>query len=247
VARGVFSLLLAGLAVDVAVDHGSTSQQADPNGALSVIAGNPIGFVAVVATAVFFVGFGVVRIAGALRDRRVEAWRRVTTALQGLLYLGAAVVPASYAFGSRQAGSEQQQHRDAAAVLSWPGGRELVIAGGVVVLVVCAWQVRSAIVGDFADGMDTDRAPWPVRRLVEVAGAVGIAARALVYAPVGVFLIVAGVLADPGRAYGVDGELARAAQHPWGEVVLFGVAAALVVFAVYSFLEAGYRRVARGR
>lgn len=247
VARSVFYLLLAYLTARVAADHGRSGRQANAHGALGVIASDPLGMAAIAATALGFLALGAVRIAGAVRDREASLWRRVTTALQGLFYVVLTYVPASFLLGRRTTGSEQQQHAQTARLLALPGGRELLVAAGTVVVVVCGWQIRSALTTDFADGMRLERAPAWVCRLVAAAGLVGITARALVYMPVGVFLVVAAVQADPAHASGLDHELASLAGRSWwGPLVLALVAFGLVVFAGYSLLEARYRNVAEG-
>jgi hypothetical protein len=247
VARAAFYLLLAGLAVDVAVTRGHGSRQANAHGALSVVAVDTWGLLTILLTAVGFFVFGVARVVGALRDRELPGWRRTTTALQGVFYVALAGVPLSFVLGRRATGSEQSQHAETAKVLAWPGGRFLVIAVGVVVVAVCAWQIRAAWTRDFTDGMGMRKRPRQVRRLITVVGVIGIVARALVFVPVGVFLVVAGVRADPRHADGLDATLAALARQPWGPAGLAVVAAGLVVFAAYSVLEARYRRVARGR
>ncbi|HET6818104.1 MAG TPA: DUF1206 domain-containing protein [Mycobacteriales bacterium] len=247
VARAVFYLLLAGLAVDVAVTRGHGGHQANAHGALSVVATNPWGMLAVFLTAVGFFVLGVARIVGAVRDEQLPAWRRTTTALQGAFYVALTWVPMSFVLGRRGVGSEQSQHAETARVLSWPGGRWLVVAVGVVVVVVCAWQIRTAWTRDFTDGMAMSKRSVRVRRLITGFGVVGIVARALVFVPVGVFLVVAGVQADPAHADGLDATLATMSRQPWGPPVLGVVAFGLVVFAAYSLLEARYRRVAHGK
>jgi hypothetical protein len=152
----------------------------------------------------------------------------------------------SFLFGSRQTGSEQAQHTETSTVLSWPGGRILVAVAGLVVVGVCAYQIKCAVTQDFTDGMSLRTAPRWVCRLVDVAGTVGIAARALVFVPIGVLLLVAAAEADPAHAKGLDAELATLARQSWwGPAVLVLVAAGLVVFACYAALEARYRRVGR--
>ena len=247
VARSVFYLLLAGLAIDVAVTRGHGGHQANAHGALSVVATTPSGYLAVLLTAVGFFMLGVARIVGALRDGQLPAWRRTTTALQGVFYVALTWVPLSFVLGRRGVGSEQSQHAETAQVLAWPGGRLLVIAVGVVVVVVCGWQVRTAWTRDFTDGMAMPKRSRRVRRLITWSGVVGIVARALVFVPVGVFLVVAGVQADPQHADGLDATLAAMSRHSWGSLALGLVAAGLLVFAAYSLLEARYRRVARGK
>jgi hypothetical protein len=243
-ARTLFYLLLAALVVSVAVDHGHGGQQANAHGALSLIARNPVGYAAIIATAVGFFVLGVVRIFGAVRDRKVDNWRRATTALQGAFYVALTWVPVSFALGRRQTGSEQQQHEETAKVLSWPFGRELVAIAGVIA--ICLWQIRSALTRGFDDGLDLRGQPRWVQRFVNVVGVVGIAARALVFLPIGAFLIVAAVESDPQHADGLDAELGRLAQHWWGPAALAAVAAGLVIFALYSGAEARFRDVERG-
>src|SRR3954454_8126899 len=247
VARAAFYLLLAGLAVDVAVTRGHGGRQANAHGALSVVAVDSWGLLAVVLTAVGFFVLGVARVAGALRDRELPSWRRTTTALQGVFYVALTWVPLSFVLGRRTTGSEQSQHAETARVLAWPGGRLLVMAVGLVVVVVCSWQIRTAFSRGFTDGMGMSKRSPRVRRLITVVGVIGIVARALVFVPVGAFLVVAGAQADPRHADGLDATLAAVARRPWGPIGLGVVALGLVVFAAYSLLEARSRRVALGR
>lgn len=247
VARAAFYLLLAGLAIDVAVTRGHGGHQANAHGALSVVAVSPWGLLAVLLTAVGFFVLGVARLVGAVRDDELPVWRRTTTALQGVFYVALTWVPLSFVLGQRSTGSEQSQHAETAAAFAWPAGRLLVMAAGVVVVAVCAWQIRTAWTLDFRDGMGMAKRSRRVRRIITVVGVIGIVARALVFVPVGVFLVVAAVQADPRHADGLDATLAAVARQPWGLAALAVVAAGLVTFAAYSLLEARYRRVALGR
>lgn len=247
VGRAAFYLLLAGLAVDVAVTRGHGGRQANAHGALSVVAANPWWLLALVLCGVGFFVFGLVRLAGAIRDRELPVWRRVTTGLQGVFYVGLTWVPLSFVLGRRSTGSEQSQHAETARLMTWPGGRFLVIAIGAVVVGVCLWQLRTAWTRDFTDGMAIAKRPRWVRRALPVVGVVGIVARALVFVPVGVFLVVAGVQADPRHADGLDETLAKLSRTTWGPLLLAAVAFGLVVFAAYTLFEARYRRVAHGK
>jgi hypothetical protein len=246
VARTAFYAVLAALVVGVAATRGHPGRQANAHGALSLLARNPLGLAAIVATAVGFAVFGVVRIVGAVRDSDPPVWRRATTALQGLFYVGLAEVPLSFVLGRRQTGSEQQQHAETARVLSWPWGRGVVAGVGVVVILVCVWQIRTALTRGFDDGLQLDGQPSWLKRAAVVTGVVGIAARAVVFVPIGVFLVVAAIQSDPRHADGLDEELAKVAQRTWGPALLALVAAGLLVFATYSGLEARFRDVDAG-
>jgi hypothetical protein len=242
----VFYLLLAGLVARTAYDGSTAGKQTNAHGALSVIASTWPGKVAIAAAALGFVFLGVERGAAAIRGGGRARLRRAVTALQGVFYRALAWVPVSFLLGNNQTGSEQAQRRETASILGWPAGREIVVVLGLVVVGVCAYQVRMAVTQSFTDGLALQRASRWVRWFAEAAGTIGIAARAVVFLPVGAFLIVAAVQADPQHAKGLDAELAMLARRSWWGPALLGVVAlGLVVFAAYSGVEARYRRVDR--
>ena len=249
VARGLFYLLLAGLAINVLTGAGRErggSGQANANGALTQVAHAPVGFALIAGAAVGFVVFALVRLGGAITDHRHGTLRRVSTGGQALLYLAMGVATAAFLLGSRATGSEQQQHSTAARVITLPFGRALLAAVGLIVLAMCTWQIVVAARGHFADTLRYDRMGPVSRRLVMVTARIGIPARAVAIVPVGVFLIVAAVQADPGKAKGLDALLLDLSRSPVGRLLGILAAAGFAVFAVYSLLEARYRQVSAG-
>jgi hypothetical protein len=156
-------------------------------------------------------------------------------------------VPALFLAGKHQTGSQQQQQKTTARLLSLPGGRWIVIASGLIMIVVCGMQIRGALRRDFRDGLQLGGAPRLVRRLADGAGAIGITARSLVFMPVGIFLIVAAIQYEPNHSYGTDAELLRLSRHPWGVAVLAGMSAGLAVFVVFSYIETRDRKVVSAR
>lgn len=246
VGRTGFYLLLTGIAARIAA-LGGAAHQADAQGALALVCRSPLGEVAVGLAAAGFVLLGAGRVVGAWRDRGVGAARRAVALVQGLFYVGVAWVPSSYLAGNHQSGSQQSQRQATGRLLALPGGRALVVAIGVVLVAVCAVQVRGALERRFEEGLELGGAPAAVRRLAGWAGVVGLAARALVVLPIGVFLVVAGVRRDPGWALGTDGELLRLSGHPWGVAVLAAVCLGLLTTTAYSAIEARYRRVVSAR
>jgi hypothetical protein len=246
-ARTAFYLILVGLTIRIAVMGGSSGRQANAHGALALISGPLVGKIAIGAVALGFVLFGAGRLVGAAQDTSVSWTHRILTVLQGLFYVALAYVPASYLEGHRQSGSQQQQEQTTAKLLGLPGGRAAVIILGIIVLLVCAQQIRGALERDFEEGLDTRDAPPFLRRLAEIGGVVGIIARALVFAPVGVFLIVSAVEHNPSKSYGTDAELLHLSGHTWGLALLAVVATGLAVFVAYSAIETRYRRVISAR
>jgi type IV secretory pathway VirB2 component (pilin) len=64
-----------------------------------------------------------------------------------------------------------------------------------------------------------------------------------VFTTAGIFLLVAAVNAQPGKAKGVDSALRSLAKTPFGPWLLALVALGLVLFGVYSWAEARWRAV----
>lgn len=244
VARTGFYLLLAYLVLRILLLD--PARPANASGALRTVAATPLGRLPVALAAVGFLAFGVSRLLGACRDTDASWTSRTTTGLQGVFFLALTSVPASFVLGSRSTGTEQQGRSTTGLLLRLPAGRVLVVCLGLVVILVCLWQVVTALRTGFTGSLRTERSPRWVRLLIRVTGRVGITMRALAVLPIGVFLIIAAFAADPNQAKGMDATLAALAEHPLGRVLLGIIAAGFFVFATYSLLEAGYRDVDAG-
>jgi hypothetical protein len=245
-ARAVFYALLAYLAAAVAGGWNRDGRQANANGALAAVAGGGSGRLALLAGAVGFAAFGAMRVAGAVGDHSVGRLRRLTTVGQGLFYVAMAATTAMFLLGRRQTGSEQQHQGTTARLLSEPAGRWLVAAISVAVLGVCLWQVWVAVSQGYTDSLRTEQMSSGTRRLARFVGAAGIAARAAIVAPVGIFLLLAAISAEPRRARGLDAYLAELATTTGGRALVWTAAAGFLVFAVYTLLEVRYRNVHAG-
>jgi hypothetical protein len=245
--RTAFYAILCALTIRVALLGGVPKHQLNANGALGLVSRPLLGKVAIAAVALGFVIFGIARLVGAVQDRSVSKGRRWMTAAQGAFYLILASVPALFLAGKKQTGSQQQQQKTTARLLSLPAGRWIVIALGVAMIVVSGVQMRAALRREFRDGLELAGAPRLVRRVAGGAGAIGITARSLVFIPIGIFLIVAAVQNEPNHSYGTDAELLRLSGHPWGVAILAFVAAGLAVFVVFSCIETRYRKVVSAR
>ena len=81
------------------------------------------------------------------------------------------------------------------------------------------------------------------RRWYTVIGVFGHAARGVVFLLVGFFIVRAAWEYDPKEAIGLDGALAKLAHAEYGSLLLGGVAAGLLAYALFCFVQARYRRV----
>jgi hypothetical protein len=247
VARGLVYGVIGALALALAVgaaDGSATNQQ----GALSLIAAAPLGGVALAALAVGLLAYSVWQIGQAVLGRgleggdRSEATERIGNLGSGVAYLGLFVLALKVLVGSRP--DESSAPRKAAAgVLGWPGGQWLVGLTGVVFVAVCVYLAYDGLTGGYLDDAKTEEMSPRVRRALDLLGRVGLAARAVVFALIGYFLIRTAIDYDPNKAIGVDGALRELARQTYGSWLLGLAAVGLLIFAAASLAEARYRRL----
>jgi hypothetical protein len=80
--------------------------------------------------------------------------------------------------------------------------------------------------------------------LANVLGVTGYLGRAVLFGVVGGCIMSASIEDDPSHGQGVDGSVRILAESSAGRVLLWLLAVLLVVYGLYVFVEARYRRVA---
>lgn len=248
-AKGVLYAALGLLAINVASGE-AASQTASRQGAIALIASQPLGqWLLGILTAGLF-ALAAWHIIQAITGDPVEgreASDRVKFGVKAAIYVGTAITAltmlvsglGSGSAGGNSGGSTEDQAT--ATVMSWPAGQWLVGIGGLLIIAFAIYQFyKHSWHKEFMErfgAMDHD-----VRRSVERAGQAGYAARAIVAAITGGFLIVAAVQHDPQESVGLSGALASLSGEIWGQVVLWVIAIGLVLYGAFAFAEAKYRR-----
>ncbi|MGW0763716.1 DUF1206 domain-containing protein [Streptomyces sp. NPDC002814] len=242
-ARGVVYVLIGVLAVRIAL--GSGGESADRQGALAQVAAQPFGKAMLWA---MVVGFGCMaswRGARALgRGPRHKAASRVLDGGRAVFYAAICWATAAYAAGGGQGSSGNAQSQDwTASALKLPYGRALVGAAGCLLIGIGAVLAVRAAMRRFLRQLDTGAMSHRTKQVVTALGVGGGVARGAVFAAAGIFILVAAVRFDPDEAKGVDATLRSFTQTPMGPWLLVGVAIGLVLFGVYSFASARWRRL----
>lgn len=245
-ARGVIYVLVGWLAVQIAIGQGG--HQADRSGALRLVAQTPFGEAALWLLVVGFGGMALWRLSEAAYGAAGPDGRKASTRLAALaraIFYGFVVYSVlKYALGIGAPQSSNQQSKDLTAhAMKLPGGRLIVGLIGLAFFIGAVRLAYSAIKKKFLKKLDLGLMGTTARRVVERLGQVGGTARGTVFAAAGIFLIVAAVQFQPGKAKGLDATLRTFAHTPLGPWLLVVVAAGLVTFGVYSFCEARWRRV----
>ncbi|MCD7445649.1 DUF1206 domain-containing protein [Streptomyces lincolnensis] len=245
-ARGVIYLLVGVLALQIAFGDGK--EQADRGGALAALSDKPFGAVLLWALGIGLVGMALWRLSEALfgsvgRDGH-KPRKRLLAAMRCLFYAFVAYSVLSFAAGSGGGGSSDEQSKDVTArLLEVPAGQWLVGAAGAAIVVAGGWIAVQALRRSYHDKMKFGELSRRTRRLVDVTGVAGGLARGAVFAVVGAFAVKAAVDYEPDRAKGLDDALRSFADTPLGPWLLVCVAAGLVLFGVFSFALARWRRV----
>jgi hypothetical protein len=246
VARGLDYGIIGILALEIAFGH-TPSRAANQQGALETVAHEPLGKALLVLVAIGLAGYALWRLTRAAGLVGPEGGRdttlvdRIAAGGSGLFYAGLSVVAVLIVLGA--SGGSGNAHHQTAGVLGWPGGRVLIGVAGCVMVVIAGVQVWKGVSTDFLDDTKRDEMSPAVRRWITAIGVVGHVARGVVFALIGVFLVKAAVQFSPHSAVGVDGALRRVQLAPYGTALLTIVAAGLIVFALYSFSDARYRKL----
>lgn len=246
-AKGIVYVVIGALAAGAALGAGGGAT--DSRGALSVIRDGPMGTIALVAIGIGLLGYMAWRLVAAVTDAEGKGDEptklavRAAQAARGVAY-GALGVQALRQVGGESPGVQGEAARDwTARLLDMPFGRALVVVVGLGVLGYAAYQVYRAFSDKAKKHLDLyeagpTQATWIVR-----LGRFGIAARAIVFAVIGVFLLRAGMQADSGEAGGIAQSLQALGGADYGRLVLGAVAFGLIAYGIYQLATARYRHM----
>ena len=243
-ARGIIYLLIGLVAILVAL--GRSTQQADQQGALQLLAGKPYGLVALVLLAIGFAGYALWRLSdaafGVTGDGR-GAGSRLKSLAQAAIYAFFAVLTFEVISG-RASGTQTQRQQDITAkVMEHAGGRWVIGIAGLIVVICGLVLVMGGLRRTFMKYLRTAQMSRPTRRVVEVLGEVGTIARGLVVALAGVLVVDAAVTHNAGKSGGIDAALLTLRDQPFGQFLLALAALGLIMFGIYGLCEARWRKV----
>ncbi|WP_194395761.1 DUF1206 domain-containing protein [Microbacterium atlanticum] len=241
VVLGVLHIVIGVIAISVAMGGGG---QADQGGAMQTIRDTPAGVFALWAIAVGLVALAAWQIADAFLERQPDTkkkWgHRAKYLGTAAAYLAIAATAIVYALGGSSNSSESSQ-TFSAQLMSTPGGLFLLVLVGLVVFAVgVAFIIRGAT---RAFEKHLELPGGTVRRGIVTFGVVGYIAKGIAVAVTGVLFVVAAITHDAQTAGGLDAALHALAELPFGRVILWVVAAGLIIYGVFCFARARYARM----
>jgi hypothetical protein len=127
-------------------------------------------------------------------------------------------------------------------LLAWYGGRWILMAIGVGVIVAGLHQIHAAVTGAFRDRLDLGRMGRVERTWAVRLGRFGLAARGAVLPIVGWWFLQAGLRANPRLAGNTASALREIASQPSGHLLVGLVGGGFLAYALYLGVNAKYRR-----
>ena len=247
-ANGLVYAIVGALAVQAAIGIGGDIT--DTNGALGHIIDAPGGRWLLGGVAVGLLGYALWRVLQAVLDTEHKGTQpggllaRAGYAFAAVVYGGLALSAVAMALGrGSQPDGEQSTQDRTAWLMSQPFGHWLVMLVGLATIAAGVSQLVRAYRAPFRDELRTDKMRPQEQRLALAAGRLGYAARGVVFGLVGLFLVIAGVQAQPEEARGLGGALAALAQQPFGPWLLGVVGLGLLAYGAFLLVEAAYRRM----
>jgi hypothetical protein len=231
-ARGAMYLLIGLLAL-------RSGRSEDGAGVLATL-DSDVGRIALALMAVGFAGYGVWRLSEAAVDSQgygsdaKGVILRASGAVSGVIHLSLSYIAARL---SLHVGGEKgdSARTGTAAALDLPGGQLLVGAAAVALIVAGGFQLLRSVRADFAKHLDQWAAhrPWVIW-----LGRAGHAARGVIFLAMGWLFVRAAWFTRAGEA-GDMGEAMDSlpvSARSWA-------AAGLLLFGLFSFVEARHRRI----
>jgi hypothetical protein len=252
VAKGITFAIVAALALQVAFDSGGKIE--DRPGALQAVAQSTWGRALLGALAVGLGGYALWRFAQAYLGEKLESgedegWlKRIGLVARGLLYTWLFVVCLSLVLNADEPVSGggsggQEEDRATRIALEQPLGRWLVAALGLGIIGAGLFNLYRGLSQRFRKDLKEGQMEREERRSYAVIGVLGHVARAVLFALVGWFFVKAAWEYDPKKAIGLDGALRKVASAEHGDLLLGCVAAGLLAYALFCFVQARYREV----
>lgn len=223
------------------------SRATDQDGAFLTILRQPFGTFLLFIIALGLLGYAVWRIVQAIADPEgkgkgvkgiaYRSWLVSRGVFHGYLALEA------LRYAMRQvAGGEDAAHW-LRRIMDQPFGKWLVVLAGLGVAGYGLGQIVAALVARLDKRLRLSGVSTAHRRWLLAISRYGLAARGVVFAIIGYFVMQAGLHQQPSHARDVGGALRAVAQGPRGLWLLAIVALGLISYGGYELIKARYRRI----
>ena len=249
-AKGVVYFLIGLLAFQAA--FGAGEKTTDSKGALEIIVTQPFGKVLLGIVTLGLIGYALLRIVETILDPDhthdekgfKQIARRLGSAVSAVSYGTLAFSAIKLILGSNTSNKNSTEERTA-LFLSQPFGQWLVGIVGIGIISFGFYQIYKAYKNKFVKNLNLSAMNASEKSWAKRVGKIGIAARGIVFALIGIFLTKAAVSFNPNEAKGLADALASLEQQPFGSWLLAIVALGLIAYSFYLLIQAKYPKFAK--
>jgi len=238
---GVMSMLFA---------MGKRSRPADFSTVLVKVFSEPFGRLLLALLTIGLVGYGLWCFVQALMDTEHKGAgfagivTRVLYAGIGFVYLAVAwdAVKLLTRIANIPQGDQPERQLAARVFALSSTTRLIAVAAGLGFLGFCIYEIRRL----YVEGIEILKPKGRKEFIDEVAmriGQIGIVARSVLFAIIGVFLVWSGISFDPNKVRGISGALTELDRQPYGNYLLLATALGLAAYGIYMLLLAWRRRI----
>jgi len=245
-ARGTTYLLMGWIALQLGLGHHPPAK-ANQRGAFQELARQPYGEVLLWLMVIGLAGYAIFRATNAIWGERGEGsgFKRYAKRIGSA---GRAIAYAVLAYGAWTV--IQHRHSTAgegsgAGLMKHTYGRWIVAAIGIGLIIGGVALAISGLTRRFRKHLKTGEMGPRTRKVVELIGLVGTTARGIVFAIIGWFFVDAAWTFDPNEAKGLDQSLRDIVRQGGGRTILTALGLGLIIFGVYSWCEARWRRTGK--
>lgn len=248
IAKGIVYIIVGMLALQAAFSAGGRTTSTA--GALEAIVGQPFGRFLLGLVGIGLAGYALWRWVSAAIDAEKDGTdakgvaARVGYVISGISYAILAYTALQLISGTGNGSGDSSTQDWTARLLAAPFGQGLVGMVGLIIIGNGLAQVVKGYKADFVKKMNLATVEPTQKKVAILSGRWGYIARGIVFAITGGFLINAARAADPKQAKGLGSALDLLAQQSFGPWLLGIVAAGLVAYGLFMFVEARYRRIA---
>jgi len=246
VAKGIIYALIGGLAIAQVVE--SSGSVGGGENAVQTIGQQPFGQFLLVLIGAGLFAYALWRAVQAIFDPENAqsdtggTLKRVGYGASSAVHAMLGIAAFQMALGSGGGGASKQTYLAELMTVDTIGP-VLVVAIGLFVIGFALYQLYKGATLKFQDELKTGEMNGALRRWVPKLGRFALAARGVVFAIMGVYLVKAGFSSNPGQFKGVGGALREIGSESFGSILLLVVATGLAAYGAFQVIMARYRRI----
>lgn len=235
VVTGLLHMMIGWIAVRIAT--GSGGGEASNSGAMAEITSRPGGQIFLWCMTVGLLALGLWRLLSAFLAE--EKKNQAKAAILGIVYLTLGFSAFRFAKGGSSSDGQQSSSLTA-QLLGIPGGKAIIVLGGLIILGVGVYGIIKGSTRKFVEDLESGAEKGKVGSGIILAGIIGYVARGVAFLVLGGLVGWAAVFSDPEKASGMDAALRTIGQQPFGAVLLSLVALGFMLYGIYSIARAKY-------